>query len=447
VLFALHLPFISADPFIPLDDSRGAFTDEGLYLFQMENLWETGILAINQADGLLKTPLYNLLLLPFQLFGSLLIFRVCCLLFFVLALRTLSNRLKINDFFTLGLLLLLTLQTTLFMHVHLALAEVFVAAFVCLSIGHLNKVEHFAIAASLIIAAVACKIQYAYLLMLILPLLIYQIKSQTFQWKKWWLPLGLFTIFVGFCFSQSTGYQYIISHQQVGKFQDFGNWFFRAKANLIHLCQDPFTLSFLLFFIVIALFLGYYYVNKRVKPSFILLFMSIVWLLESHKLLYVYLPQRYLVLWFLLMVCIILFGIKKVLSIVKPKRNILIGLSVALLMLGIFQYASLYKTRSFEMIALHKSILAKLPKNATVTGPWAPSLCFGSKVTSATAWNNYYENEALWNKAGAYIIMEKNQSDVDSLFSKQLNPDLKLIPITNGTIRHWEIGLWKVIEK
>ena len=33
-----HIPFLRSDPSIMLDSSRGAFTDEGLYLFQISNL-------------------------------------------------------------------------------------------------------------------------------------------------------------------------------------------------------------------------------------------------------------------------------------------------------------------------------------------------------------------------------------------------------------------------
>ena len=99
------------------------------------------------------------------------------------------------------------------------------------------------------------------------------------------------------------------------------------------------------------------------------------------------------------------------------------------------------------MCALRHEMMSKLPKNASVTGPWAPSLFFGSKVVATTAWGNYYENQEIWNKSGAYIVAEKNQADVDSLFSKQLKPHLQLVPISSGKVKKWEIGLWRVEEK
>jgi len=447
VLFTLHLPFIAADPFIPFDDSRAAFTDEGLYLFQMENLWETGSLVINQTDGFLKTPFYNLLLFPLQPFGNLMIFRMVCLVIAMVGFGILFNSLKAKSFVFTAFVFCIAMQSTLFMHLHLAMAEIFVLSFVCLAIASITKERYFTWAFCCLLAAVMCKIQYVYLLLLVFPIIIYQIKNQTVTLKKWILPFALLIIFVVFYFSQRTGYQYIIEHQQVGKFQNFGNWIFRAKVNLTHLIQDHFTLGMFILFTLVIFFLVYYYLKTKIAPSFLLIFIVLAWLLESHKLLYIYLPQRYLVLWFALMGLIILCGVSIGIAYLKINRKVMIPIGCLLIAIGSLQYVRLYKKRSFEMCALRHEMMSKLPKNASVTGPWAPSLFFGSKVVATTAWGNYYENQEIWNKSGAYIVAEKNQADVDSLFSKQLKPHLQLVPISSGKVKKWEIGLWRVEEK
>ena len=76
-----HIPFLRSDPSIMLDSSRGAFTDEGLYLFQISNWFKGAGFEVFESDGFLKTPFYNLLMAPFIAFNRLWLIRLITVLF------------------------------------------------------------------------------------------------------------------------------------------------------------------------------------------------------------------------------------------------------------------------------------------------------------------------------------------------------------------------------
>src|SRR5436309_3150169 len=72
LIFISHLPFINADPHVHIAlNSVDAFTDEGLYSGQLRNFINQGHLNIQESDGILKAPLFNMVLaLPLFLFGT-----------------------------------------------------------------------------------------------------------------------------------------------------------------------------------------------------------------------------------------------------------------------------------------------------------------------------------------------------------------------------------------
>src|SRR5947207_12380290 len=72
LIFLTHLPFLNADPHVHIAlNSVDAFTDEGLYSCQLRNFINHGYLNIKESDGLLKAPLFNIVLaLPLFVFGT-----------------------------------------------------------------------------------------------------------------------------------------------------------------------------------------------------------------------------------------------------------------------------------------------------------------------------------------------------------------------------------------
>lgn len=68
----LQIPFLKADPFVSLSqNSRDAFTDEGLNTSQIRNWVNWGDLNVWECDNLIKTPLFNALLaVSFKIFGN-----------------------------------------------------------------------------------------------------------------------------------------------------------------------------------------------------------------------------------------------------------------------------------------------------------------------------------------------------------------------------------------
>ena len=80
LLLLCHIPFLGADPDTLVDiDTRGAWSDEGLYSSQIRNLVNHHTFNIKENTTFIRGPLLNIIQLPFfYFFGSKLI--VCRLI-------------------------------------------------------------------------------------------------------------------------------------------------------------------------------------------------------------------------------------------------------------------------------------------------------------------------------------------------------------------------------
>lgn len=440
VFVVMHLFFINADPFIPHDFSRGAYTDEGLYVFQTFKTIFNQSLFISDSDCLLKTPFYNLFFAPFIAFGSLYLLRLIMLLFiaFCLALWIKSQDKKAALFPIL--LIGLAGMPTFFMHCHLALAEGFVLGMLLIALffgTHKNK--SLQIWSILCIGiAIGAKIQYSYLVVFCIPV-IWSTGLKNLSLKKTVIVAVPFAVLGFLALVYQSEYQYILSNQSIGKFQNFGNWGERIKYNLATILTHlPMQLLFCFWILITTLsFWNWRKIPK--KQGIILLILFVFLVIESHKLLLIYLPQRYLFLWFAAFVLILAH------QLVILKNLYSINIKVFLIPLAavfIAQYYFLLQTRQYDMAHAKKHLRQAVPKNATLIGPWAPSLALGTGIQVQTAWLDYYENLNTWShKKGVYILAEIDQNDCDSLFYKKLSSKLYLKHLDTFKVKDWMLVL------
>ena len=413
------------DAILPLDFSRGALTDEGLYILQIRNMWQGAGLEWFTSDALLKTPLYNLILFPFIGLNSLWSIRLILVLLSGFAWSKLLT--KVN---TIGLIIfaLCLCQSTIFLHHHFAMAEVMVTSFITLAIYYIfyGKANHY-LGLGLLFACAAVKIQYIYLLALT-PVFIYYIYlvKGRIQLKKLvlsTLPL-IFLVILGFYFSDN--YLFILKSQSVGKFQEFGNWWFRIKVNFTPMFQDLGSLIVLTIFMLstILVLLNWKKLQRVQKWRWLALYFMVI--LESHKLLLIYLPQRYLFLWWCILSTISILSISQF----APFRKIYLST----LIIPIYFIAVNFSNGTFQILQFQSKIQKAAPKKCLI-GPWSGSLAIGSNKIAYPAWRSYFENRDKWEGKDVHIIREYNDNDNEGLFENIEFKDT----IINEKIHDWRI--------
>ena len=303
-----HLFFLLADPIIPNDFSRGAFTDEGLYSSQVRNYFLTGNLDMHVADGVTKTPFFNFISAPIIALNTMWVFRLFNLILITICAYTWMKNIFNKQLLTIALLIVLCLQNTFFSHCHFAMAEGFVLSFTLLSIYSSVKLKNHYLAIFFIGLAIGSKIQYAHLVVLV-PVFLSQIFKERTNLFRLAGAFSPFFLLVALYILFRADYMYMFELEQVGKFQDFAHWGFRIAANLYSIFSDPYT-SIIACLLLISSF-GVISVFKKLsfENKYSLGVLWFAFILESHKLIYIYLPQRYLFVWVGLLLFIIAYHV------------------------------------------------------------------------------------------------------------------------------------------
>jgi len=438
-----HIPFLRSDPSIMLDSSRGAFTDEGLYLFQISNWFKGAGFEVFESDGFLKTPFYNLLMAPFIAFNRLWLTRLITVLFLGGVLSTWLADFGKNMLLPMLLCLMISLQVNFFGHSHLAMAECYVFGFLLLSLRfvfHTNtKQQYWGL--FFLGLAIGCKIQYVYLGLLIIPYLAWiGIKhSKGYRLLLSAAPLLILGL-LGLIFRAE--YNYILAFAKSGKMQEWGHWMFRMKVNGMHLWETPFNVFLSVTTILMIAGMGMNWKKFERKSKWILIVLLGLLFIEGHKLLYIYLPQRYLYVFFGLVMLFHVYGVHLLLKQAKLKSWLPILVGILFILIPLFSYCQLLNQRSFDMISARESIKLNVSPDMHLIGPWGPSLSFGLTNPSHTAWKEFFENRAYWQANSKHVIVsELDFNDNQKLFSKTIQGG-SYCKIDSFQIIKWELGVF-----
>lgn len=425
----LHLLFIRCDPNIPNDFSRGAWTDEGLYLFQIRHIFLYSTFEPFASDGFLKTPLYSLVGSMIVWTNNIEVIRLFFLTFYTLCLSWFLSNFNSKIYWVF---LAISCQATFFFHGHLAMAEVLAFSFLLLALGSLYKKNYY-LAILFVCFTIITKIQFIYYL----PTLMYPayllVKENKLKLRPFLISLLPIAAFLLLFITYHKEYAYILESQSTGKFQEWGNLLFRIKVNLVNILADPFSL-----FLLISQFLGIFtIIIKRIKISnkikITLILCWIFWLLECHKLILIYLPQRYLFLWFAMQIIICAIQLIILLNSLKPY----IFIVSAIITYSLFLVAYLPE-RTYDLKEARNSLSDKLPQNCTLIGPWAPSLSWGNNWKTYPAWQNYFENRKYWKNKSSFLVHEVDHKDNNQLFSSKVG---------SIDIDSFSIGIWRIKVK
>ncbi len=468
-MFLLHLPFIEADPDNNISFSRGPFTDEGLNSIQLRNFIDHGYLDVAECDNLLKTPVFNMLLAaPYALLGTDLQVGRLAVLILALSMVFLFSKFKEMRWVAMIFTLLVMLQYHVFQFSHFALAEILSSLVIILSISVYffarrqenddKKRKWIIISVLLLSISYYLKIQFIYVVAL--PFIAYLLESFTANpdrenRRALIVPMVAGTLgpalvyILGWYLPNFSTYNFMMSHQS-GTFGISSQTFNILRFNIEHLfLKGPVVI--LSIFHLVSLIIGI--VLLRLKPTgkfFILFSAAVAWnIIESHKLLMVYLPTRYQ----LSMIISAGFTISIVLAELLAmsygaKTNLkrifsFAAVIVALLILSTnsFHYLRIYQNRSYQIREVNSYLAENSSPGEVVIGAWAPSFTWASDNRSFPVWDGFLNyKDPVEKYRPLAIISEPDEEDSNQAYTGQ---GIDLYSVSDST-RTFRIGLWDV---
>jgi hypothetical protein len=174
--------------------------------------------------------------------------------------------------------------------------------------------------------------------------------------------------------------------------------------------------------------LGIYLSFKNTSPEFKKLFLglSIWWLLESHKILMVYLPTRYLLGFIFCMATINALVIYELLRLFwkndKHRKWVVFPIVIfsALLFFNIKNYDTSLDRRTYSIRKINKYLARYQFEDRPIIGAWAPSLTWKTNARSYPVWGKYFNDEnVLTQQKPAIIISEVDEGDSNKAYESQ----------------------------
>ena len=449
VLFLTHLPFLYADPDTMVSlNTRGAWTDEGLYTAQLRDFINHGHLELYNNNGFIVTPAYQLLLLPFlYLFGTdIVVSRLFTLLFTTAVLLLLASHRNLR-LPALFYLLLTGFQYHFFQFCHYSMGELSAINMLLLSLFSLVKYEESAIAGKkrkwLLLAVFfsflswAIKIQFAYVIVLVPASLLLKVLingSWTEGNRK--QAFGHFGISVLFTIAFALLYllvwylphreffNYIMNYETADRFKKtipelFGVYRFNFR-HLIWVKElwPLIALSLLLSVACIFSFVS----GKNRKGLPVAMLFAVLWLLaEQHKIAMIYLPTRYFLSLIAAAGMVAALSAATLIQGRKLMTVLILPLITAVFIWNAIQVKSSWQRRTFDIRAV-KEYLGKsdIPKDQPVLGIWAYTLAADSKVPTLGIRHNYLnDKDPIRTYKPRLVITEFNQAESDSAWARQ----------------------------
>jgi len=467
LLFAMHLPFLDADPDSLVDiNTRGAWTDEGLYSSQIRNFVNGYGFDLEENSTFVRGPVFNIIQLPFfYIFGTKLIVGRLIVLVLTFLTILLFARLKNYETFTFFVSIITLTQFHIFQFTHYALAEMLCIDFVLLGLyflikfyqGERKKILLLFFSSMMIFLSYSTKIQYLYALA-ILPLTVFVISLQKcFLGKSrvkkeliinFWTT-GFSILFLGIYFlvwylPNSEFYNYVMFREAFQRFPEkLAQYPGAIKFSFLHILWiKELKIYLLIFFFSVLLLILSIFKKNIIKPSFVPLVFMIIWILiELHKIPMNYLPYRYL----LSLIFVIGIFVSLIFSsLAKINSGFKITLIIAVLLIGIYNTSFNYNAfsrRTHDLKNTNKYLLKHDLSGKTILGPWTASVSWETKAKTLPVWNNFLNFESPIKKHNPILVIsEKNESESDKAYSTQ---NIKLEEISDS-IKNYKIWRYDV---
>ncbi|MBK6965653.1 MAG: hypothetical protein IPH20_17445 [Bacteroidales bacterium] len=470
LLFLAHLPFLNADPDSLLSlNTRGAWTDEGLYTAQLRDFINHGSFDLYNNNGFIITPVLQIILFPFYyIFGTdIIVGRAVTLLFTigVLFVLSASTQLRLPALFYL---LLVALQFHYFQFCHYSMGEIFAINMLLLSlfamikfeefIGHPKKLRWLLLAVFFSFLAYGVKIQFAYVAVLVPAAMLIKAwsvprKLKTIR-KEYYTAFGISVIFtftlalvylVVWYLPNQDFYNYIMNYETSERFKNTIPGLLQVyRFNFRHIIWVPelWPLLLITLFALIGLTVAKLS-NFRKQSIPLALIFGLIWLVvEQHKIAMNYLPTRY----FLSLIAAA--GIVVSLSLGLLVKNYASAIKTILPVIFIiavwnltFVYQALHR-RTFDIEAVQTYLEnSSLDGKSPVLGIWAYTLAAESKApTIGIRYNYLNDKDPIRTYKPKLVIAEFNQAESDSAWARQ-GIDLAAISDSVRRFKVWRYDL------
>lgn len=470
LLFLAHLPFLNADPDSLLSlNTRGAWTDEGLYTAQLRDFINHGGFDLHNNNGFIITPVLQFILFPFYyIFGTDMITgRVVALLFTIGVLFVVSGNRQLR-LPALFYLLLVALQFHYFQFCHYSMGEIFAVNMILLTIfalakfeehiGHPEKLRWLLLAVFFSFLAWGIKVQFAYIAVLVPATMLLKAWSDPRKLrnirKEYYKAFGISVLFT-FAFAlvyfgawylpHQEFYHYIMNYETSERFKSSITELLQVyRFNFRHIIWVPELWPLLL--ITLAALIGLSAAklrNFRNRPIPLALIFALIWLLlEQHKIAMIYLPTRYFLS--LIAAAGIVSSISLGLLIKNHVSTIRMVLPVVLF-IAIWNLTFVYRSwqrRTYDIQAVQTYLeKSTLDGNSPMLGIWAYTLAADSKAPTIGIRHNYLnDKDPIRTYHPQLVITEFNQAESDSAWARQ-GIDLAAISDSVRRFKVWRYDL------
>ncbi|HRS53101.1 MAG TPA: hypothetical protein P5250_00145 [Bacteroidales bacterium] len=444
LLIVMHLPFLQSDPDAFVDvNTRGAWTDEGLYSSQIINYINTGEFNIEENNQMVISPLFTALLYPFYLiFGTNVLVGRLVVLFFISFSLFICFKKKELQYAGLIVIPVLMTQYQVFHFSHYNMPEMVCVGWILLAFASANnyflqkkKYLFFIFLSSFFLfCAYSTKIQFL-TSALVLPVSLFfyafnqENKKKTkllIRFKPFFISLIFtvlfFVIYIAFWYlSNKSFYDKVWSYETAGRF----------PVSFIHLWQlIKFHFNFTLWvkelkplfiFSALGVLLSFFvFLDKDGrKYSGSLLFLFFWSIAEFTKISASYLPYRYL-LGFIMSFS--LFGILSLAHFFKKSIFFKYLIIVASAIVCCYNIGLIYKSyhnRTYQIKAVNSYLKQFNLENKTILGTWSHTLARNTKAKCITVKRGYLnDNNFIFKYNPVLVISENNEADSDSVFLK-----------------------------
>jgi hypothetical protein len=468
LIFLSHLLFIEADPDRNMSVGRGPFTDEGLNTVQIRNWVNNGDLNLNECDNLLKTPLLGFpLALTYTVFGvshEVSRLHVLVLVFLALLLIGLDEK---NRWIVIIFSLITILQYQVFQSSHFSMAEMLSVAAILLSIHFFSRstdeignskfgMRQIIISAAFLSLSYYFKIQFIYMVPLFPLVLLIQWIRGNYKNRRVFLThcfvmlstliILLLAYLLAWYLPNKEAYDYMMAHQS-GEFTFSWKIWEYFTFNLGYHFLKGWTQWFVYFFIAYTV-TGFVLMNTTRSKRYPVIFLSsLVWfLLESHKLMMVYLPTRYQVSLFASMGLLMSVVSVELWQWPVARSRIIVrlsGITLILIMtvINCCVYIDTLNNRTFVIRETNEYLARNLKPDDIVLGAWAPSLTWDSESKALPVWNNFLNyQDPITKFHPKAVIAETDEQDSEQAWSGQ-GIDLQVLSDSTKTVK---IGQWEM---
>lgn len=468
LVFILHLPFLNYDPDGKADvHTRGAWTDEGLYAAQTLNFIETGHLNLYENSTLVRGPLFNVAQYPFFLIAGphRIVVRLLVLLSLLGSLWFLLKHASLRLPITFFSLIILT-QYQVFHFSHYGMAEMMCVAALLMGLGffvraYRDDVPHPRFlfwSAFFLFVTYGLKIQYLYVAALpplasglvwisglmrgksfnaydLRPLLwsvAFTITFVLLYLLAWYLPHREF-------------YDYIMGSETRGRFPESLSAMWETfRFNFEVGIWSKFTQGTLLLFAVSALVLPLLSLRKKGQLQPALAFVLAWLLLELHKLPMTYLPNRYLLSFYVVAGLLASFLLARLMQYKKWGRFIAIVLTTLLLGTHLTFYVQSLRSRTNDLGRVNAYLRQTDLKGKVVLGSWAASACWGTHAITKPVWNGYFNHiDPIGRFKPSLILSETDEEESNEAWRSQ-GIDLNSVADSVRVFPIWryEVGMY-----